>query len=355
MVSGQGAAAREKTHGSMRRDSITFILRRLGLSHYTKTEVDAKVAAGVASYNSGVLPDEVSLTYATKSEVSDQYATKFNEAIERSRLETRIQALEDAAKTYADRDYLFNKYATIASLTSLHSWVQVNFVGNERLAEYATLQSMDDKVQPLATTFFVNTFLTGVKDELAESITHLNTDLTTDISELQTAIQTVGDSVLDHRSTFDTMVLRQAGEDGAWDGSATVNGMYVYASYLRDNDISEPNFNWPWITPPSPDTRQYWSTNSGNQYIPSLIGIETFTDEEQNYVTGNFIQIKGVIGSIGGIDADQINGTRRVSMAVSEAISTKGYAYLVVQLDAGIETGTGAMTGVSWVSMLPFP
>jgi hypothetical protein len=45
MVSGEGAAARDKTHGSMRRDSIAFILRRLGLSHYTKTQVDKKVAA----------------------------------------------------------------------------------------------------------------------------------------------------------------------------------------------------------------------------------------------------------------------------------------------------------------------
>ena len=83
MVSGEGAAAQYLTHGSMRRDSIGFILRRLGLSHYIKTQVDEKVAAASAdsksemtdavalasaSFAAGVPPTVVSATYQTKVE-----------------------------------------------------------------------------------------------------------------------------------------------------------------------------------------------------------------------------------------------------------------------------------------------
>ena len=80
----------------------------------------------------------------------------------------------------------------------------------------------------------------------------------------------------------------------------------------------------------------------------SNLAIETFTDEEQNYESGDLIELTGVTGRVGGLDADQINGQLSVVGAISLENSQTGYAYLIVRLEDEIETEMGEITGVSW-------
>ena len=111
--------------------------------------------------------------------------------------------------------------------------------------------------------------------------------------------------------------------------------------------VLDPNFSLVDDGQDTTDTRRYWSNSvSGSEF--SNLAIETFTDEEQNYESGTLIQITGVIGPVGGLDADQINGQRSVVSAVSLENSQSGYAYLIVQFEDEIETGTGGITGASW-------
>ena len=69
------------------------------------------------------------------------------------------------------------------------------------------------------------------------------------ISQIQAAVEELGAIVIHHRAAFHSMAERQAGEDGAWEGSAPVNGKHIWAGCLGDNNIPVPVpvFNWPWM------------------------------------------------------------------------------------------------------------
>ena len=238
MVSGEGAAASNLTHGSMRRGSIAGILRKLGLSHYTKTQVDEKVATALLAYTSNVAPADVTATYAT--------ITYVDEAVKK--LEASIARLDEAGKTYATNETLGN-YPTLQVMSDADGAVAA--------ANVAITSQMSGVIidhQTLIETH--STAISELQTAVATGISELQTAVETDISELQTAVDAVGSSVIHHRSTFDNMVSRQAGEDGAWDDSEPVNGNYVFASYLEDNEIPFPTFDWPWrnTSPPTPPT-----------------------------------------------------------------------------------------------------
>jgi hypothetical protein len=75
----------------MRRDSIAFILRRLGLSHYTKTQVDEKVAAALLAFVTNVVAADVTAVYTTKMEVGGYLQIR---DIATGQLKNRVDALE---------------------------------------------------------------------------------------------------------------------------------------------------------------------------------------------------------------------------------------------------------------------
>ena len=97
-------------------------------------------------------------------------------------------------------------------------------------------------------------------------------------------------------------------------------------------------------------TRQYIITpvlhSSGMVY--SHFAIETLADEEQNYEIGDSIELTGVTGPLGGLEADEINGVWSVVSVVSLENSQTGYAYLKLQLEVASEIDMGEITGVSW-------
>ena len=261
MVSGEGAAASNLTHGSMRRGSIAGILRKLGLSHYTKTQVDEKVAAALVGFVTNVAATDVALVYPTRTEMDVLISTLIQQAVDPitarvSTLEPKIAVLEQTNNRRQALDLLNDKVAAlellpdkVAALELLPDKVEALELLPDKVEalellpdKVEALELLPDKVEALE--------LLPDKVEALEPLTAKVAalePLMTDISEVQTAIETVGDSVIDHRSTIDKMASRQAGLDGAWEGaSAMSNGSYVFASYLVDNDISVPTFNWPW-------------------------------------------------------------------------------------------------------------
>ena len=155
------------------------------------------------------------------------------------------------------------------------------------------------------------------------------------IGELQSAVEKLSLSVLDHRAAFDNLADRQASEPGAWEGSDSG----IYAGYLRDNAIPVPVFNWPWIP------RRYITTTTN----PIRLAIQTFTPDEQNYVQGDYVYLSGWTTTVA-VDPAQINGIQMVEASVTAANSTLGFPYLELGLDATIGyIVSGYAHGVSWV------
>ena len=75
--------------------------------------------------------------------------------------------------------------------------------------------------------------------------------------------------------------------------------------------VLDPNFSLDDDGQDTTGTRQYIITpvlhSSGMVY--SHFAIETLADEEQNYEIGDLIELTGVTGPLGGIEADEINGS----------------------------------------------
>ena len=83
--------------------------------------------------------------------------------------------------------------------------------------------------------------------------------------------------------------------------------------------VLDPNFSLDDDGQDTTGTRQYIITpvlhSSGTVY--SHFAIETLADEEQNYEIGDLIELTGVTGPLGGIEADEINGRQSVVSVVS--------------------------------------
>ena len=306
MVSGEGAAASNLTHGSMRRGSIAGILRKLGLSHYTKTQVDEKVAAASLAFASGVLPGDVTATYATIAYVDEVV----------KRLEASIARIDATAITYATRDLVTSTYATNQLVSDTYDLVQTTFVTNETLGGYPTLQVMSDADDAVvASNAAITNLMSSVISEHQTSIetnhtaiSELQTAVDTDISEVQSAIETVGDSVLNHRTAIDVMVSRQTQDEGAWDGAKPVNGQYSFASYLADSDISVPTFNWPWMSTPAYEHTYNIFETATTDGSPHVILINNVKNWSQLY--GQLCFVSGDV-TIGGVPL-AIQGEREV-------------------------------------------
>jgi hypothetical protein len=114
--------------------------------------------------------------------------------------------------------------------------------------------------------------------------------------------------------------------------------------------VLDPNFSLDDDGQDTTGTRQYIITpvphSSGMVY--SHFAIETLADEEQNYEIGDSIELTGVTGPLGGIEADEINGVWSVVSVVSLENSQTGYAYLKLQLEVASVIDSGEITGVSW-------